>query len=687
MEKEVYYGVLMSRTLIDPYIYLYKPISLVEGTIDNSVGYDLFIDNLNNTYLFTTDAQSLSEDEELSVAFVIKEDDLLNNYPNLCRDDALDKYYDGISSVANIGFYLLNSDKIVLLPFNLLDILSQLNSKQLEGSESQTEIEFIDGSSKDFLSELLEEYDGDEIITIAKENFKELLEIKTYEQLHGQLEEIYKSVENLYQYFDSMEIDNLNFDFKQLSGDKIVSTFNECYDSILQIDDINELKSLIKKIIDMYTELCLNMDSLVETDEVLAGQDFLYRLIDEYEALNELSDIKQIKNGILKIKKEEEKNIIGLAQIYDRSKVKQDSKNLVLNDNKKISKNINVRDMKKFFDEKIIGQEEAKRDVIQAIVMNQLSNNPNDKNSCLLIGPTGSGKTLIAETVSEYLSKPMEIIDTTQLTVPGYVGANIEDFLSRLLIKTNGDVALAEEGIVVFDEIDKKGSDSNSDVSGKGVLNNLLTFIQGTTYDVKYNNKTIPFNTSKLTVFATGAFTNVAKAKDNSKTIGFNQDKNQIVEDIKYEKINISDLEKYGLIPIELLGRFSTITQLSGHTKESLKTILIQSNVSPLLSEKNKLSKLGIELKWTDGYIEKISQKALGFKTGARSLKQCVEESIKNARWEVLENLDIYSAIILSQDTVDDNECCTLVDKSGNFHELKDIIRGKENTKLMVLKK
>ena len=123
--------------------------------------------------------------------------------------------------------------------------------------------------------------------------------------------------------------------------------------------------------------------------------------------------------------------------------------------------------------------------------MNSLSDDPNDRTACLLIGPTGSGKTLIIYTIGQYLDKPVEIIDSTQLTVPGYVGANIGDYLSNLIDKAGGDVKRAEEGIVAFDEIDKKGTEKNGDVSGRGVLNTLLSFIQGTTYQVKYNGKVV----------------------------------------------------------------------------------------------------------------------------------------------------------------------------------------------------
>ena len=350
-------------------------------------------------------------------------------------------------------------------------------------------------------------------------------------------------------------------------------------------------------------------------------------------------------------------------------------------------KNI-VREMKQFFDAKIIGQEEAKKDVISAIIMNQLSDK--SRNCCLLVGPTGSGKTLIAETVSEYFNMPMEIIDTTQLTMPGYVGANIEDFLARLLEKSNGDLEKAEKGIIVFDEIDKKGSQSNGDVAGKGVLNTLLPFLQGTTYDVKYGRDTVRFSTSKLTIFATGAFTDVVERKDaKNKTIGFNVETNQNKEkqDIEYKPLEISDFVKYGNMPVEIMGRFTTITQLTGHTKSSLRKILTDSNISALLEEEKKLAKIGIVLFWDDEYLDKVAEEALKLKTGARSLKTIIEKSIKEARWEVLENMESYQAIFLTKDTVTDNLNCQLIDNDNNVIILRDVLsqRTLEKQKIKTL--
>lgn len=314
--------------------------------------------------------------------------------------------------------------------------------------------------------------------------------------------------------------------------------------------------------------------------------------------------------------------------------------------------------------------------------MNSLADESISKNTCLLVGPTGSGKTLIAESVAEFLDLPFVNIDTTQLTMPGYVGANIEDFLGRLIESANGDIEKAESGIVMLDEIDKKGSKSNGDVSGKGVLNTLLPFIQGTTYTVSYNHRKVNFNTKNLTIFMTGAFTDVAKGVSENSSyadskIGFGTRlENENKEDITYKKLDIEDFVKHGDFPVELVGRISNIVQLSGHTKESLKTILTDSNISVLNLEAEKLKKLNVEIKYSDDYLDAVAEKALKLKTGARSLKSTVENSIKEARWEAITS-DQFKSIILNKDCVEDNLKAVLVYNDGNYTTVEDL-RNKE---------
>lgn len=338
----------------------------------------------------------------------------------------------------------------------------------------------------------------------------------------------------------------------------------------------------------------------------------------------------------------------------------------------------NFVEAKKFLDASVIGQEEAKKTVLLSIFKNELSANSRDRIACLLIGPTGSGKTFILSKIGEYLDRIFEVFDSTQLSAPGYVGSNIEDFLARLLSKARGDINKAQNSIVVFDEIDKKGSKNNSDVSGKAVINALLSFLQGTVYTVEYNHQKILFDTSKMTVFATGSFANVVKEKNGQQQTGAYHDttfgftaslrkKNNQIEDITYPEITHDDLEKYGQMPREFLGRLSYIVQLKGHTIDSLKNILLFGDESPICFEKRKLNKIGIDIKFMDGYIDELAKQALELKEGARSLKTVFEKSVLQAECELFMNFDKFKTIILLPETVLCNETFILQERNGNY--------------------
>jgi len=489
-----------------------------------------------------------------------------------------------------------------------------------------------------------------------------------------------------------------------IKGELIVEEDDEYFKDELnnnyyKMDDYQTMmespKVVVGYIVDEDDLLKKYLNTSLEKAKVLYYEDFLNKIFYGFYSINEDKlvikevDLLELSNklnenydnfGSGQINHLEDPEPIEVEIIISKPEVKEKTKK---DDNNVKAKRIKVKEMKEFMDSKIIGQNEAKKDVISAIFMNFISEDYKNKNSCLLIGPTGSGKTMIAETVAEYLNLPVVIVDTTQLTIPGYVGGDIEDYLIRLLDQSNGDLEKAEQGIVVFDELDKKGSENNADVSGKGVLNILLPFMQGTEYNFKYNGKNVTFDSSKLTVFATGAFTDVAKAKEQYSSykggnIGFNAESNVKKEDIKYETLKIEDICKYGHMPIELLGRFTTISQLSGHTIESLRTILTESSSSALLSEKYKLSKLGVRLKYSNGFLDAVANKALELKTGARSLKTTVESAVKEARWHILENPDEYKALLLTKYTVEDNLDCVLIDNCGNSHKLKDLLKKEE---------
>lgn len=628
MEKEeVYYGILMNRKLVDRGIYIFIPQYVIKGTVEQEQ-YDeyvasYFIDSIMNMeYLIINDSETLSGDEEVAVGYVISQKDLKKKYPGVPINTAISEYFDEINSRVTFGFYLIEKDQIAIVPLDLNTLSETLNSVKIEDSAN--------------LNVELQAMNADSV-----PNGK-YIDIEVLNRI-GALNSMDEVKEFITDIFDKL-------------GVEVMPT------------NIEDLKKTIKDTIKQYTEI---IKENKDTDPEFAA--LAKKIVKKLRKALTCETIEEITSITTDIRENE---VASLDEMVADEYEKADK-----------PKSVNVAEMKEFFDAKIIGQEEAKIDVISAIKMNSLTESPSDKNNVLLIGPTGSGKTLLAEATSEFLDMPMVIVDTTQLSIAGYKGSQIEDFLLKLIMSTNGDVEKAQKGIVVFDEIDKKATSGRSDTIGAGALNSLLPFIQGTVYDVEITpHNTIQFDTSNLTIFATGAFTSVATNTVVPNKIGFNSETEikEVEEDIKYSKLTIEDLVSKGNMPVELMGRFSTITQLSGHTIESLKTILTKSNRSTLLAEAEKLKKLGIELRWTEGYLNKVAEEALKLKTGARSLKMIVEKSVKNVRWEVLTNEDLYRAIILTEKTVLDNNDCELIDVNGNSMNFSQLNNEEKRMKKVI---
>lgn len=715
MGNEKYYGVLMRRINIDSSIYLFKPVNLIEGSIlennfsPEEFGIDelemsdglvqkFFVDSIGSSYSFI-DTMAIDDiDNELFVSFEISESDLKNKYSDMSIDEAKSCYYDYICDYSYIGFYDLVDDVIRVVPFDFRKFADEIQNGKINFNKKYVPVleegTIVDDESFSDLDSIEDTF----VIPIRK--LEEIIDSKTYDEMKEKLEEIYQIVDLANENFDDIVKKAL---VTPINGSDIINVSLACYEDIMDSNEMDTIKSKINLLIEFYIKCTVDLDDTKRFGNASDIQDFLYKSVDRINEVLTINDIDAIKAILTELKEQEKNNFISVAKFVQKrldSECRECMED-ALNHEKSIPENneaidsekesrltIDIKEMKKFIDDMVIGQEQAKRDVIETVVMNELSKNSN--NSCLLVGPTGSGKTFILEVLSKYLNKPMEIIDTTQLTMPGYIGKDIDDFLIRLLDKTNGDIESAQNAIVVFDEIDKKGSESNNDVSGKGVLNTLLPFIQGTTYDVKYKNRIVHFNTSNLTVFATGAFTDVARVKNEknyaSGSIGFNSIKESKSEDIKYERLSIEDLSKYGYLPIELLGRFTCITQLSGHTIDSLKEILTKSKNSPLLIEKEILSDININLSWNEEFLDALANKALSRKTGARSLKASLYECIRDAKWEVLYNRDKYRGIFLTAEAVYNNNCI-LIDNYGNYINLNDIIKNEKDDKKVLVKR
>src|SRR5574344_346777 len=441
---------------------------------------------------------------------------------------------------------------------------------------------------------------------------------------------------------------------EKLNNDMIIKELANSYEREIEdyILGINtDLKDILTK--------CSNLKDFCYANGIIEGlnsndiEDSTFKYVGKkYEEIDK--KIKEVNlNMDLKHSKAESK-IIEFKQ--SNSKVEEVKEVNNFNPNAKKYPEYSYDDIYNGITDVVIDQDEPVSEIAAVLYkrLTQLIVDPQYRNQfgMMVTGSTGVGKSEIFKTFASIIDFPILFADASQLTKAGYVGRDIEGYLTELFLKTNKDMDKTKKAIVIFDEIDKiKSTGDPRDVGGKAVQDMLLKFMDGTTYNCQLGRngeQVVPINTSCMTPIYVGAYMDLYKnkEKDHRGNLGFSNDNHTVSKEIE-----VNDFVKYGMSD-EFMGRHHILIHLNDLNENSLKNILLKSSKSPLKCQKAIYENLGIDIIFDKSYIEAVARKAKTYGTGARGRFGIVENTTWRPTIEISQNIGKYNKLVLTDKTV-----------------------------------
>ena len=531
-------------------------------------------------------------------------------------------------------------------------------------------------------------------------------------------EEVPISADAVLQGFDEYQMNIANA--KNLKEFKIVlqSGINALKDNITPVRDIPDYKDYIELMDSFIIELQKAMDETMTEEELPKAK---LKLAFFYKShLDDLTDIIYNITDLKKKKLKEEKEETSLSTKANQKEVTTPSQEETHAKKQKELEDVFSEeqrpayyfDFKKVHDSmvsRLIGRDAQIDSILSVIKMNDDIQDDYTKRPALIIaGTTGTGKTQTYSELTRALKdiRPVQVVDTNQITAQGYVGGTIEDNILAPLIQqahvinqragisndeiTIRDIELARHSIVILDEIDKRaeGEGDRSNVNKSGVVNQLLKLMdQGTKYIVKVGRNTVEFDTSRLTIFAAGAFQEYFD-KEEEKVglkgpIGFRvADKAEVKEDpkdefAKHNEVKPEDLVKYGL-DSQFVGRYDHVVLYPRHTKETLYELETNKSTSNIYAAIQEFARMGIDLVWEDGYLEEVVDKAYELKTGGRALGNIVSRTLGNIRVEVQRRPDMFKTIYIPLNAFEESGNIVLQTKDDKIVTLDSLYKETE---------